>query len=147
AQTICLDQRGQTFTEGDDVDRVLDGQQIAIPPHGLRSLLDALAADHLLERGLVVDRIERAEAHLADVSRLELVLRAALATAQPDDLGHAAQFRAPLSAATIRTSHRARAAAGAPTHLADRRRLPRVRSRAAGSRLGRRCTPRSPRMA
>src|SRR5262249_33115000 len=55
----------------------------------------------LLQRVQVVDGVERAEAHLADMRRLERVLGAAFAAAKPDDLGHlASQFRERKSGAT-----------------------------------------------
>src|SRR5260370_17325670 len=59
-----------------------------MPPDGGGSLLDALPGGDLLQRRLVVNHVERPEAHFADVVGLELVLRTALSAFQPQELGH-----------------------------------------------------------
>ena len=87
-ESICLHERSETLAQSHDVDRVLDRQQVAIPPHRLRAGFDARAAHDLLQRRLVVHRVQWPEAHLAHVSGLELVLRPTLPAPQTDDLGH-----------------------------------------------------------
>ena len=50
AQPVRLDQGCETFAQGDDRHRILDWEQVPIPPHRRRPLLDALTAHNLLQR-------------------------------------------------------------------------------------------------
>src|SRR5207245_3161248 len=63
-------------------------------------MFDALPGDDLLQRRVVVNDVERAEAHLADMRGLELVLRPALAAFQPQELGHLVSLEWELREAT-----------------------------------------------
>src|SRR5205807_5214742 len=68
---------------------VLQWQQISIAPHRGRPGRDLLARNRAFDRVIVVDDVERSEAHLTDVRRLYGVVGCALPAAHPDDPRHA----------------------------------------------------------
>src|SRR5208282_6512106 len=66
----------------------VDRQQLAIAPQVSRARLDNRARDRGLNFRVVVDDLERAEAGLAHVERLDRIFLAALAALQACDVAH-----------------------------------------------------------
>ena len=89
-QPIAADERREAGIESGP--RLADDrQQFAIPPQVLRAALDRLARQ--VNRRVVVHRLERTEAPIADVQRLERKRGLAQVTLQPDERAHTASAR------------------------------------------------------
>src|SRR5438034_3334015 len=93
-------QRREALPERDHRRRILNREQVPIAPHRCRALCDAISRDLLLQRRVVENDVHGPKAHLADVGGLELILRLAFATAQPEQLGHNVSLESALDRAS-----------------------------------------------
>src|SRR5262249_9213249 len=87
-ETVGAHERRETGTEVDGV-AVVDGQEVGIPPDGLRAGRDRLAADDRADCVVVVAHLEWAEAPLAGEDGCDLVLAAAFPTSKSLHVRHA----------------------------------------------------------
>ena len=76
-EVSCPDQGGHAAVLS-DWHLLLDRKQIAIPPHSRWAGLDPLAADYLLQTGVIVVNLQRPKAELTDMQRLGRIGTAAL---------------------------------------------------------------------
>jgi hypothetical protein len=82
AQVAGSDQRRPALTQGDGLQLVLDGQQVAVAPDARGARLDARAGDPAADLGVVVGHLERAEAAVAGMGGRDRGRVAAGAAAQ-----------------------------------------------------------------